>query len=306
MSETVLDGTDQWTAIQTGDVSESANAKNREFLYNAESAGCSNEWCGAYRYGEWKLIWNDNEDGDQVFWYDFYAETSRWNGDGSLNEEYSDYLECGLIPEWVQTESVYDEDGNALFPCNDSPCLFNLEADPCEYEDVSEDERYHDLYQFMYNMMMSWHRNQQIPLSSYYAEGIDPEGDPSVHSEDGFWAPWIRDYDPLDGYEDFEDVMKQFALKNEIKENIEEDEYYKLARTHLERWKLQVLVGQNDGEHGHGGSQRLTPIALVMVAVIVSAICFMALFLRCMKTICSKQRPTKNADDTEYTPLVHS
>merc|ERR1712173_240803 len=109
----------------------------------------------------------------------------------------------------------------------DKPCLFNLIEDPCEYLDLSEMEEYAVLVAYMSAMLKLWYDNaQQLPLPEYYENAIDPRADPKNFAN-GFWQPWMRDYADAkqgDAYDDFEDVMAEYALNNGLVDDISQSD----------------------------------------------------------------------------------
>jgi len=295
-----LDGMDQTAAIQQ----DLRSPEMREFLYNVVPADkCDNEWCGAYRFGDYKLIWQSNTASNKMWWYDVYAVSKRFNDDGSVNEDYSNFLECPNIPDGVQTEPEYDDDGNLVIACNDSPCLFNIAEDGCEYNDLSGDSEYEALFQYMSLMMQCWFNNQQTALKLQYTTD-DEKADPTLRG--GFWQPWVRDYDHDDELEDFEDVLSKYAAQSGILEDIRSDPHFVAAQSFKRQWQSQLRLREE------APARKGTALVWIMVAII--NVLLIAVFLS--QKLCRGRYSAKHLrksvaavrsqiDEDEYSPLVH-
>merc|ERR550525_821472 len=68
-------------------------------------------------------------------------------------------------------------------------CLFDLDADPCEYRDLRESQS--TVFEMMYELLLQYNSTQRVPtLYSLFEE--DYEGaDPAKF--DGFWSPWLEE-----------------------------------------------------------------------------------------------------------------
>merc|ERR1719229_474700 len=305
LGKRTLDGIDQLDTIQNG---LSMDSEPREFVYNLIPADeCENEWCGAYRFGDFKLIWHDISDADgSMWWYDFYATSSRYNEDGSLNEDYSNYLDCTNIPDGVATSVQYDVDGNAVLSCKDSPCLFNIAEDACEYNDLSDDAQYEALYQYMYLMMQAAFDNQQTSLKLEITQ-MDTKCDPKMHG--GSWQPWMRDYNHDDATEDFEDILTKYAEQNAITEDLRGNTHYVAAQGFKVQWEEQQEREQ-EMQHGRTHSKMDSTMIWIMIGVIT--LLLIGLFIS--NKICKMRHIAKRIQqypvdvriqyEDEYTPLV--
>ena len=264
--------------------------------------------CGAYRYGPWKFIWSQNQikdtAPDQMYWYDYYATNGREHEDGSRNEGYSNYLGCSHIPDGVQSLNEYDGAGNLIgaLPCGDKPCLFNIEADPCEYRDLAKDQKYENLYLYLYNMLMAYYESQQLSLRAYYDDQFDTErGNPAVNN--GYWEPWIRDYGANEEVTDFEDVMREH-YNYDVSQDITLSTYYPIAMLYRAKWDQEVRDGLLEGDNNampldqlespFEGERDLHHFKLLMfitvtVGIIIS-IGFATLVIRWWKTCCAIRR----------------
>jgi len=120
-----LDGMDLWTAIKGGDIDHRIKVDLREILLDLDPfTECPFTACGALRAAEWKFVRGP-----------ISKTTRRRTLSACLHR-----LDCD---EEIDIDSVDD------LECSDteSGCLFNVDADPCELDDVGH--RFEDLRQEM-------------------------------------------------------------------------------------------------------------------------------------------------------------
>ena len=71
-------------------------------------------------------------------------------------------------------------------PYNGYPCLFDLDADPCEYADLRESEP--EIYEKMLDLLMEYNATQKMPTLYSTHPSDDIGANPSLFG--GFWSPW--------------------------------------------------------------------------------------------------------------------
>lgn len=97
---------------------------------------------------------------------------------------HQDYIDKSL-PPYIQCGEVKP---TALNCSHTHPCLFNIEQDPCEYTDVSEQQP--QLAEFLYDRITQFARSAQPPRN----KPIDPAAYPMYHN--GHWTDW-KDKHPI-------------------------------------------------------------------------------------------------------------
>lgn len=82
------------------------------------------------------------------------------------------------------TERISDPDPNARYECFDSPCLFDIQLDPCEYQNIaSRNQEALDMTLDMLEQLKNEMTMQNYPE-------IDPKADPKFF--DGYWDTWLE------------------------------------------------------------------------------------------------------------------
>lgn len=173
-TEMETDGFDVADVIFNG-----GQAERDEFLVNVDSVNCDGGLCGALRYKNYKLIIGGNGvtssvDGkSDCFWTREYMSDEK-NENGKLF-----ISECGVVPDDVNTKDC---------GCMLEACLYDLDNDPCEYYDLSQQEEYSEIYETMYSKLKVYYENQVHPLKDIYATDYD-NANPELF--DNFWSPWL-------------------------------------------------------------------------------------------------------------------
>ncbi|XP_072160938.1 arylsulfatase B [Bemisia tabaci] len=199
-----LDGTDQWDFLL--DVTQ-ADPKN-EFLVNINED--LNDW--AVVKNEWKLI-HVNTSTPFSFSQLYYGEHGRNRTEYSLKmvtdsptskNLRKDQPFGKLWDEYMDRRSTLDitrtmlcaeriaasETSDPFFPrdrCSGAPCLFNIHQDPCEFDNVAEDNP--EIVEEMLHQLEGY-RSGSVKIQNH---PFDPASDPEKWG--GWWAPWL---DPKD------------------------------------------------------------------------------------------------------------
>ena len=166
-NESVLDGFSQLSVIQNGSTS-----LRTEILHNLDPINCTTEICGAIRMNEWKLVIGREVEakGCTGSWcYTFQIlNGSQYNDTtvqcGGNGPPKPDYKKC---------------------PYNGKACLFNIENDPCEYQDVADENQ--DIAKKLYDRLVYYNSTMVTPLWLLNFEEPDA-ADPDNFG--GFWTPW--------------------------------------------------------------------------------------------------------------------
>jgi len=179
-----LDGKDVWSAIQYGTVPDELSSKSREVLLDLDrTETCLFSSCGAIRSGRWKFIRGANmgvnesvTNGSQ--WLDDFATCTVDSLGCSQSEVTASSLYCHLL---------------------ETGCLFNLDLDGCEKNDVGE--QYPEIRSTLIKRL-DFYESQAAPYLIVAGAGMDiEEFDPSEWG-DSYWGPY-REYDDVD----FEDTL---------------------------------------------------------------------------------------------------
>ncbi|XP_060839029.1 arylsulfatase B-like [Rhopalosiphum padi] len=85
------------------------------------------------------------------------------------------------------TERITDPDPNGHYECFDSPCLFDIQRDPCEYQNIAS--RYPEALNMTIDMLLQF--KKELMMQNY--QEIDPEADPRFF--DGYWDTWMEKSD---------------------------------------------------------------------------------------------------------------
>lgn len=82
------------------------------------------------------------------------------------------------------SERISDPDPNARFECFDSPCLFDIQRDPCEYHNIAS--RNPEVLNITVDMLGQF--KNEMTMQNY--PQTDPEADPRFF--DGYWDTWLE------------------------------------------------------------------------------------------------------------------
>jgi len=82
------------------------------------------------------------------------------------------------------SERISDPDPNARFECFDSPCLFDIQRDPCEYHNIAS--RNPEVLNMTVDMLGQF--KNEMTMQNY--PQTDPEADPRFF--DGYWDTWLE------------------------------------------------------------------------------------------------------------------
>ncbi|XP_066922222.1 arylsulfatase B-like [Clytia hemisphaerica] len=157
-----IDGFDQWKTLQSD-----VESPRKEILLNIDDIFNQE----ALIVGEWKIL------------TDFVHRSTR----------KKDTIDHGYQDGWIKAPG-HNSTGKATSPvncgskpekvthCIETHCLFNLQNDPCEYNDVSS--QYPEIYQQMKNKLEDYKKGM---VQSRKQPG-DKMSDPQLNG--GFWGPW--------------------------------------------------------------------------------------------------------------------
>jgi len=104
-----------------------------------------------------------------------------WISDSFFDETSNELsIQCSTVPVDVDTASCNT--------CQEKACLFDLNVDPCEYYDLSENDEYKEIYAQMIAKLKDYYDQQLFAWDGMF--GTDYENaDPSLF--DNFWSPWL-------------------------------------------------------------------------------------------------------------------
>ncbi|CAG0897366.1 unnamed protein product, partial [Cyprideis torosa] len=223
LSQTELDSFDQWNWLAEGEGPVGDYAIREEMLYNIDE----NIPTAAIRIGKWKYITGPQTINNLIV----NISLNGWFGDsGRLNlttqedlDAYNDVLEwtsqmnlAGQILSrkgWLPSEEIMQELREAAeVQCNDAgsggfcdpgvaPCLFDIEADPCEKNNLLASDQglcdpesgleCEEVAEMLRNRIGYFEENVMIP-SVLDGTRRDPRANPDLHG--GFWTNWM-DFD---------------------------------------------------------------------------------------------------------------
>uniref|UniRef100_A0A7M5VG10 Sulfatase N-terminal domain-containing protein n=1 Tax=Clytia hemisphaerica TaxID=252671 RepID=A0A7M5VG10_9CNID len=148
-----IDGFDQWKTLQ-----DDVKSPRNEILLNIDHLENLQE---ALIVDKWKILMDNSK------------YNSRWTEGPppgyNVTGKATSVVDCGLKPDKTTH-------------CNETHCLFNLQSDPCEYNDVSS--QYPEIYQQMKNKLENYKKGM---VQSRKKPG-DKTADPRLHG--GVWMPW--------------------------------------------------------------------------------------------------------------------
>ena len=210
----------------------------REIVFQVDQYDCEYTVCGAIRYGKYKLIiggytlyWNE-DNLFTPFWDRRYAT------DKDSNDNV-DFLQCGKAPTTVydlgyssddeyesaegeeateateeadedtedadeETEDTDEDSDIEMYSNNcdsETGCLFDIDNDPCEYNDLSNSKE--AIGTFLKQQLMKYQdigavTPLGISFGSFDISGYDEDDNwPPMVDDDGYWAPFLNidDYD---------------------------------------------------------------------------------------------------------------
>jgi arylsulfatase A-like enzyme len=153
-------------------------APTRDYLLlNVDMDSCESSYngstvCGAIRYNEWKLAIGNQIDGstEDYFWDVNYIENP--------SIDYST-----AIVKCSGEEPTLNMSNNCAL--QKTVCLFNIEDDPCEYRDLSDE--YPSIVDQLMEELQYYYNIQETPVQ-LTSKGNSTGSDPSLFN--GFWTPW--------------------------------------------------------------------------------------------------------------------
>ena len=180
-----LDGIDQWEIL-----SENGNPVRTEMLHNVHGKSA------AVRVRDMKLSLSANNGcGSWDGWYP-PEQVTTFQEDGPkeiapahmFKSDLSNILRTMGRPQRQERPLVVQcgpKPANASTSCkSDKPCLFNITADPCEYNDLAD--RYPVIVKHLIDRI-NYYNATAVPTRN---KPDDPSGHPGNH--DGAWVPWIK------------------------------------------------------------------------------------------------------------------
>merc|ERR1712192_87887 len=72
-------------------------------------------------------------------------------------------------------------------PYNQKACVYDIETDPCEYYDVSQNNS--AVYDELYQRLLFYNSSMVTPLATLHPAN-DTAADPAQFG--GFWSPWVN------------------------------------------------------------------------------------------------------------------
>lgn len=153
-----------------------------EILHNIDpiaGSQCKESLCGALRWYAYKLVIGAEVINTQNLC------VSGWCPLSEVDENRST-VQCSKDGNYQYPQLNASYVGGHC-PYNGEGCLFDIEADPCEYHDIKEEQS--ALYRQMMKMLKEYNDTMVTPLQLLFPD--DKKGaDPSKHG--GFWGPWIN------------------------------------------------------------------------------------------------------------------
>ena len=166
------------------------------------------------RYDKWKLVI-----GNEVA---MFNEKSNWylNVIDGIDVNYPT-IDCGKHFDINQLPSMADY---TQCPFDNDGCLFNIDEDPCELENVRyRDDQTKEIYDKLYDMLLSYNQTMVTPLDVIY---LPSKTDSNPHLFNGYWTPWMNSDVNNDKVDDINlqelvgyDVRYDYKFNDEIKTN---------------------------------------------------------------------------------------
>lgn len=169
LNESILDGMSMLNVIQNN-----AKSPRTMIIHNIDPIGCNEPICGAIRMNEWKL-----SVGKQVMQKNLcgsgWCYTYEIHNGTMYNNTTVNCGNNGHVP--IQNYSQP--------PYNGQPVLYNITDDPCEYNNVADENK--DIVQQMYQLLVKYNSTQATPLQALN-EAVPNESNPINFG--GFWTPF--------------------------------------------------------------------------------------------------------------------
>ncbi|XP_066922227.1 arylsulfatase B-like isoform X2 [Clytia hemisphaerica] len=146
-----IDGFDQWKTLQSD-----VESPRKEILLNIDTEVGEE----GLIFDQWKII-------KEITTADGWMKPAGYNASGKATT----VVDCGPKPD-------------KMTHCNETHCLFNLQSDPCEYNDVSS--QYPEIYQQMKNKLEDYKKGMVPPVNQPGDKNCDPD------LFGGVWTPWIE------------------------------------------------------------------------------------------------------------------
>lgn len=185
-----LDGLNLWSTLKYG-----YESVEREIVHNIDNIF---EYY-SYMKGKWKLVQGSTEDGAYDSWYgkrpddeidyrsanyeDVIRNTSVWH---ELNEFNADHYKIDITSLRQEAAVVCQyNDTNIGIPCNpiDKTCLFDIESDPCEQNNLYEQYMSSKFVQEMLKRIEYYSEHAHIPNN----KPTDPRCDPKYYNYEWTW-----------------------------------------------------------------------------------------------------------------------
>ncbi|XP_048584832.1 arylsulfatase B isoform X2 [Nematostella vectensis] len=184
--ERVIDGVSVWDTISEGNPSP-----RTEVLHNVDPI----RKFAAIRVKNYKLIFNQDAV-HKTEWFPRYEQTSEPKMDDLSERLPGAVIECGKWNHKTGKECVTDE----------FPCLFDLDSDPCEYNNIAEDN-----LPIVRRLLKRLTKHQKKARPVWFPER-DPEANPA--NLDGFWGPWKENPSNQDILRDAVEKASHFLKDN--------------------------------------------------------------------------------------------
>eukprot|EP01084_Bolivina_argentea_P263957 446958_1 len=166
-NKSILDGFSMKHVIQNNNKSP-----RTEILHNIDPVNCHVDICGSIRINEWKLSVGNEVEGKGCIsgWCYTYGIMNGSNYDNTT-------VKCGSNHVPIQNYSAA--------PYNGKPVLYNIIEDPCEYNNVAEENM--DVVNQLYQRLAYYNSTQVTPLQL-----LNPP-EPNLANPvnfNGFWTSW--------------------------------------------------------------------------------------------------------------------
>ena len=188
-----------------------AMANDRYILLNVNNGECDASYgvCGAILYNNrWKLVVGANglvssENGLPQ------SDTCFWNRDFSVgggNSNANDAIDCG--GDYPYSAAIH------LCDCKKIPCLFDLENDPCEYNDVYND--YSEIGDKLASKLEYYYSNEQVLSLWTTMNRIPAEITTKLNENQDYWQPWYEELFDYSSWQDieFEQNLAKYRVDN--------------------------------------------------------------------------------------------
>ena len=255
-----------------------AIANDRYILLNVNNGDCDISYgvCGAILYkNRWKLVIGANglvsseygsPQSDTCFWNrDFLISTS------SDSNNANDAIDCGDYPYNADTHSC---------DCSDFPCLFDLENDPCEYNDVYDD--YSEIGDKLASKLKYYYSNEQVLSLWTSMDRISSDVITQINENQDYWQPWYEKLFDYSGWQDieFEQKLAKYRVTTDNTNHDHDSSTHKdninlkydadnVKITHRYRWRSSGIDDSlwYDGVYGVAVIKGVAMIALVVAFV---------------------------------------